>query len=285
MSYLRILNLYKDKTILIFKECYALEKIHGTSAHLKWKNKLKTINYFSGSESHEDFKLLFSSEIYDKISNLFPDSDVNVYGEAYGGNQQGMSGTYGNKLKFIAFDVEINGLWLNVPNAENVCEKLGIEFVHYTKISTDLESIDKERDKPSTQAIRNGVVERKIGEGIILRPLFEFRMNNGSRVICKHKRDEFMETKTPRKVDMNQLKLMDDAREIAEEWVTEMRLSHVLDKLPVELKIENTKDVIKAMIEDVYREAEGEIVESKDVVRCIGNRTAMLFHNKIKNLS
>lgn len=29
MGYLKINNLYKEQTILLFKECYALEKIHG----------------------------------------------------------------------------------------------------------------------------------------------------------------------------------------------------------------------------------------------------------------
>ena len=29
MSYMEIPNLYKDKTILMFKQCYAMEKIHG----------------------------------------------------------------------------------------------------------------------------------------------------------------------------------------------------------------------------------------------------------------
>ena len=31
MAYLHIDNLYKNQEILMFKECYALEKIHGTS--------------------------------------------------------------------------------------------------------------------------------------------------------------------------------------------------------------------------------------------------------------
>lgn len=30
MSYLHIPNLYKDQTILLLRECFALEKVHGT---------------------------------------------------------------------------------------------------------------------------------------------------------------------------------------------------------------------------------------------------------------
>ena len=36
MSYMHIDNLYKNQDILLFKECYALEKIHGTSAGLEF---------------------------------------------------------------------------------------------------------------------------------------------------------------------------------------------------------------------------------------------------------
>jgi hypothetical protein len=34
MGYAHINNLYKDQEILIFKHVWALEKIHGTSAHI-----------------------------------------------------------------------------------------------------------------------------------------------------------------------------------------------------------------------------------------------------------
>jgi hypothetical protein len=56
-----------------------------------------------------------------------------------------------------------------------------------------------------------------------------------------------------------------------------MRLIHVLDKLPQGINIKSTKTVIVAMIEDVYREGEGEIMESKEANSYIGSRTAQLL--------
>jgi hypothetical protein len=284
MGYMHIDNLYKDQTILIFKECYALEKIHGTSAHINWDAKAKKAKFFSGGESHERFVSLFDVEFLEtKLAELFVTSNATIYGEAYGGKQQGMSNTYGKELKFIGFEVQVGELWLNVPNAENVCKSLNIEFVDYVKCSTDLEVLNAERDKPSTQAKRNGIVEDKIREGVVLKPLIEFRTNNGSRVIAKHKRDEFKETKTPREVSPEEFKILEDAKAIAEEWVTEMRLKHVLDKLPQGINVESTKLVIDAMVEDVYREAKGEIVESREVTKCIGSKTAVMFKQKLQN--
>jgi hypothetical protein len=214
---------------------------------------------------------------------MFVTSNAIIYGEAYGGKQQGMSNTYGKELKFIGFEVQVGELWLNVPNAEAVCKSLNIEFVDYVKVSTDLEALNAERDKPSTQAKRNGIIEDKIREGVVLKPLLEFTTNNGGRVIAKHKRDEFKETKTPREVSPEEFKVMEDAKAIAEEWVTEMRLKHVLDKLPQGINVESTKLVIDAMVEDVYREAKGEIVESREVTKYIGSKTAVMFKKKLQN--
>jgi RNA ligase len=284
MGYLHIDNLYKDQTILIFKECYALEKIHGTSAHISWNAKEQKVKFFSGGESHERFVSLFDVELLQtKLAEMFVTSNAIIYGEAYGGKQQGMSNTYGKELKFIAFEVQVAELWLNVPNAEGVCKSLNIEFVDYVKVSTDLTALDAERDKHSIQAIRNGCGEGKIREGVVLKPLVEFTTNNGGRVIAKHKRAEFKETKTPREVSSEEFKVMEDAKAIAEEWVTEMRLKHVLDKLPQGINVESTKLVIDAMVEDVYREAKGEIVESREVTKYIGSKTAVMFKKKIQN--
>ncbi len=60
-----------------------------------------------------------------------------------------------------------------------------------------------------------------------------------------------------------------------------MRLTHVLQKIP-NAGIEQMRDVIRAMVEDVYREAAGEIVESKDAEAAIGRRAAALFKARLQ---
>lgn len=284
-------NLYKDQTILMFKECYALEKIHGTSTYITFNVKEKTIHYSSGCITHSTFVKLFNEqELIERFSEIFPEHmfdspnpKVSIFGEGYGGSTLKMSATYGNEIKFIAFDVKVGNHWLNVPNAEDVALKLGLEFVAYEKITTDLESIDRERDKDSTQAIRNGIGEGKMREGIVLKPLIEVTLNNGSRIISKHKRDEFKETATRREVLPEMQAVLDDANAIANEWVTEIRLEHVLDKLPQDIDLKSTGMVIQAMVEDVLREADGEIVDSKEARKAISSRAAKLFKNKINN--
>lgn len=284
MGYAHIENLYKDNSIMMFKEVFALEKIHGCSSHISWKHKNKEIRYFSGGEEYCEFIKLFDTEfIKQKFIEIFPDKDVKIHGEAYGGTQQGMSKTYGEELKFIVFDVKVNGMFLNVPNAEKVAKQFNLEFVDYAKIPCTIEAIEQEKMKDSVQAIRNGMGEGKIREGVVLRPLIELRKNNDDRIMCKHRRDEFSETKTPRLLTDADLKVLSDADEVADEWVTHMRFKHVIDKLPKELTIRDTKVVIEAMVEDVYREAKGEIIESKEVRNRIGKRTVELFKNYLES--
>ena len=77
-------------------------------------------------------------------------------------------------------------------------------------------------------------------------------------------------------VDPSRLEVLTQATAIAEEWVTPTRLKHVLDKLD-QPGVERTGEVIRAMTEDVLREGQGEIEDSKDAWQAIGRRTAELF--------
>ena len=279
MGYAHIENLYKCLDILLFRECYALEKIHGTSAHLKWLDG--NVLYSSGGEKRDRFVNLFDNDKLVAAFLAIGHPEVTVYGEAYGGSQQGQSWRYGKELRFVAFEVRVGDAWLSVENAADVAAKLGLEFVYYKRISTDLAAVDAERDAPSEQARRNGVEGDQPREGIVLRPLEEMTKSNGARIIAKHKRDEERETATTRTVDAEKLEVLRASNAIAAEWVTPTRLDHVLDKLG-SVGMEQTPDVIRAMIEDVAREAAGEIVDSKDARRAIGAATAKLFKARIK---
>lgn len=277
MGYLHIQNLYQYEDILLFKECYAMEKIHGSSAHVTLSNGNLTFN--SGGESSERFVKLFPPDLKDKVE-LYG-YDITIYGEVYGSKCQGMKDTYGNDLRFVVFDIEIAGVWLPVPEAETMAKNLGLEFVYYEKVSTDIESLNAQRDADSVQAVRNGMGSGHKREGVVLRPLIEVSRADGSRVICKHKRDDFRETATPRVVGATP-KVLSEANAIATEWVTTMRLQHVLDKIPGHnLSIMQT--IISAMQEDVLREGNGEIVDSKEARKAISQKTVAMYKEYLKN--
>jgi len=141
---------------------------------------------------------------------------------------------------------------------------------------TDIAEIDAQRDRPSTQAIRNGCGEHA-REGVVLRPLIEVTKNNGDRIIVKHKGDEFKETKTPRNVDPEKMQILEEANAVADEWVTLNRLNNIISHLPGDLDVTKTGNYIKLMIEDVRREGGEEVIMSKSVEKAIGKKTAQLI--------
>ena len=290
MAYRKIHNLYKNKDILYFKQAYALEKVHGTSAHIGYRADQDKLIFFSGGANHENFLKLFDQEIllekFRQNHQEHPDSNViTIYGEAYGGKLQAMSSTYGKELKFIAFEVKIDDTWFPVPEAERFAAKFDQEFVPYCVIDTSEEQINREMMADSEVAIRRGMGSGHMREGIVLRPLIEVVFQNGGRIICKHKRPEFAEREhTPKFTNPDKLKVLEEANAIANEWVNTVRLQHVLDWLGLsEPEMKDMNKVIKGMVEDVYTEAKGEIVESKETKKAIGKRTAKVFQEYLRN--
>ena len=310
MGYAHISNLYRPESqvILLFKELWAMEKIHGTSSHISFKadavspSSTGQISLFSGGTNSVTFASLFDLNALLPIFIELGHEKITIYGESYGGKEQGMSYLYGKNHKFVVFDVKIgtdfeenDGYFLEVPEAERVALKLGLEFVPYRKIPATLEAIDAERDADSVQAVRNGVDltnlpilrdgnrRTALREGIVLRPLVGVKYR-GHRICAKHKSDKFScggeRKNTPKVDDPEKLKLYTDAQEAAEEFCTEMRLVHVLDKLPGGIGMESIPVVIRAMIEDIEREAKGEILENKETRKAIGAKTVAMFKKR-----
>jgi len=284
MGYLHIQNLYKCQDVLLFKELYALEKVHGTSAHISLKEG--SLAFFAGGANHERFVSLFNAEALKGALAELGAQEVVVYGEAYGGKMQGMRDSYGDNLAFIVFDVRIDTVWLPVPAAEAVATKLGLEFVPWVKIPATVESCDAERDRPSGVAERRGRGFDKRREGVVLRPVLEVLNLYGERIIAKHKRDEFRETATPRVVlvDPSKAECLAGAEAIALEWVTPMRLEHVLSKKAGTPDLSWIPAVVVSMVEDVEREAVGEIVKSRAAHKAIGARTVKLFKARLQQV-
>jgi len=278
MGYYSIDNLYKNQDIFLFKECYAMEKIHGTSAHIGVRDE--KIRFFSGGVPPEEFVKLFDVNRL-LVELLAIATDITVYGEAYGGKCQGMSKTYGKELKFVAFEVKIGYCWLNVPMAEEIVKRIGLEFVDYAKIPTDVEYLDKERARCSSQAVRNGMGGDHLREGIVCRPLIEVVKNNGERVIVKYKNEEFQETKKKREIGKDKLEILTRAEDIAIEWATEMRLDHILSDYREVLSIEHTGEVIKLMLADIAKESVGEIEWGHEARKAIGKAVAKMFRKRL----
>lgn len=286
MGYLHINNLYKDQRILAFKQVYAMEKVHGTSAHVSYN--LGQLHFSPGGCNLDPFVALFNKEELEAKFKALGHEKVVVFGEAYGGKLFKMKETYGDKLQFIVFDIRIGDSWLDVPKMAQLAADLGFEVVPWELVSTDVEVLNSLRDRPSEVAVRRGCAADREREGVVLRPPFEVTLNNGERLIVKHKGAKFEERQNVPKVGTPEVQAtLSGAQAVADEWVTEMRLAHVLDKLQPDgkvLEIKDTPAVMNAMLEDVYREAKGEIVESKEVAAAIKRAASKMFHTRLKSV-
>ena len=287
MGFISIPNLYKDRLVLGFRRLYALEKIHGTSAHVNWLPEISEVRLHAGGGNHEEFQGVMPPDLKERLTARV-DKPCRIHGEFFGGHDgkgQGMNATYGDLPRFVVFDVRFGDVFLDVPKAESLAVALGFEFVHYDEIAGTQEACDAARDAPSVQAVRCGMGGDKLREGVVLRPLVELRKNNGERVIAKHRRPEFSERAggEPREFDPEVDAVMTEADEIAGEWVVPNRLNHVLDKMsPRATTLRDVRRVIDAMVEDVAHEAAGEIAWNTQVQKAVSRRASDLFINRVK---
>lgn len=287
MGYAKISNLYKRPDFMdMFRKVWVLEKIHGTSTHIRFKGE--EFNIFSGGADKSSFAMLFDRDALMGIYNnsSLAGKDVTLYGEGYGGKLQGMSETYGKQLRFIVFDVLVEDKWLEVTDAKQVAERFGQEFVWHKLVDNTIEELNRYRDQPSELAKIRGCGNDKKAEGVIVKPLCECYDKNGGRWYVKHKRADFCETASRREtiLDPGKIAILAEAESIASEWVTPMRLEHVLDKLtPKAVGLEDTGRIIKAMQEDIRSESEGEIDWrlEKDILAKIAKNTSALWKGKV----
>lgn len=321
MGYRKIPNLYRPEIadILDEPELYAMEKIHGTSAHIKYHAD-GTLSFFAGGANHQQFVDLFDqaallkafreiAEGSQAVRLPVPVKSWTVFGEAYGSKINAQAWRYGKQLRFVAFDVLITGSgeeairyddndsdtliftpglpkhehWFTVPAAHDfVTGLLGLEFVHYEVVKSDLATLDAARDKPSTQAKRNGIEGDQPTEGVVLRPLTEKSAANFDRMMAKHKRKEERETKTDFQPG-ERIAIYEAAQAIAQEWVTEERLNHVIQKVCLDQapSVKHFQSVIDGMVDDVITEGGQMLVDTPEARRAIGGKAAKMFKARL----
>lgn len=293
MGYRKIPNLYRPEIADILEEpqLYAMEKIHGTSAHIKYHNGKLT--FHSGGANHQEFVKLFDpTRLENNLLGMLREpgctwDSVVIYGEAYGGKMNAQAWRYGKPLRFVAFDVcLVDGFeaetWLTVPDADLFVKDLELEFVHYEVVSSKLVDLDAARDKPSTQAKRNGIEGDQPTEGVVLRPLIEKPAANFDRMMAKHKRKEERETRTDFQPG-DKIAVYEAAQAIAQEWVTEERLNHVIQKVCLDQTptVKHFQSVINGVVDDVITEGGQMLVDTPEARRAIGGKAAKLFKARL----
>lgn len=287
MSFMKIRNLYQVPEVF---EVFALYKADGSSSHISFHSKDLSLSYFPGCAKLERFKTLFNEEnLLNKFKELFQHEKIDkvtIYGEVYGGKIQGNAKKYGPNIRFTAFDVKVETdynktFWMDVPKAEEIVKALDLDFIPYNRGPLTLEWLNEQRALPSRLAIAPDMPS----EGIVVRPIHELTFNDGGRWIIKHKNEEFRETKSKREVTPEKQAVLTECQKIAEEYVVNERLKHVLNKTQYRGP-EDTGNIIRAMVADIKAEAfdTGEITWSKEIEKAVSRATAQLLKDSYNKL-
>jgi len=124
-----------------------------------------------------------------KFAGIFPDEedlDVVLYGEGYGARIQKGGGNYiSDGVDFVLFDVQINGMYLERNNIEDIGDKLGIKVVPIIGHGTLEEAIEVTKRGFKSQW------GNFTAEGIVARPETELKTRRGDRIITKVKYADF----------------------------------------------------------------------------------------------
>jgi len=165
------------------------EKIDGTNIRIGWIPEIgkkfggRTDNAQTPSFLLEKLQNLFPDKL---LSDVFPSTEVTLYGEGYGAKIQKGGGNYiPDGCDFILFDVMIGDWWLERENVEDIARKLHINVVPIIMKGTIKEAI---------LAIRDGVGSTFgdfLAEGMVLKPTTELFTRNGKRIVTKIKHRDF----------------------------------------------------------------------------------------------
>lgn len=203
-------NLFNSETLV-----YVTEKLHGTSARYGvfpthagtiWKKILKFFHllpkheFCYGSRNLQlqapgnKGKIYYSSDVYGKIAKqediaakLLPGEAI--YGEIVGdGIQKNYSyGCKAGEHKFFAYDVQVDGRWLDPVDFRAFCKERGFEPVPMLYLGLwDKEIADKLRQGDSE------VGGQKIREGVVIKPATETFNPMFGRVVAKFINDEYL---------------------------------------------------------------------------------------------
>lgn len=170
----------------------------------------------------------------DKVLDLFnyccSTGDILViYGELYGeGVQKGVF--YSKEKDFVAFDVNLNGVFLDKDFVNSVVTLFNIPVAPVLYKGSFLDCLDFNNTFDS----KVGGIKNNTAEGVVIAPNHTKYLANGSRVIIKNKTSSFSEKAKKVKTKKPDIILTEDQQELYNTltpYLCENRLKNVISKI------------------------------------------------------
>jgi len=156
------------------------EKIDGTNVRIGWDGQKVQIGGRTDNAQIPAFLLEVLQDLF--LPEKFKGFDnVILFGEGYGPKIQKGGGKYRDTPGFVLFDVKIGDWWLKMEDAQDIAQKLALDFVPIDGTGSLHSAID---------AVRIGQQSNFgdfIMEGYVLKPAIDLWNRRGERVITKIK--------------------------------------------------------------------------------------------------
>jgi len=273
-KYCSIENSYRVKYLndiveygLTYGEWVVTEKVHGSnlsfwmdqtgvkaakrSGFLTYGNRF--FNFQEVMDSYEkEFEVLFQA-VMDIYGIPFEKLEIALYGEIFGGTyphdgvdrvpnavtvQKGVF--YAPFNDFYAYDMKVNGRYINVDVFEEIMENVGFFYAKhiYKGFFKDVLAYPNEFPTKIPGRLELPDIEGNVCEGVVIKPVIARQFPNGERVILKNKNEKFSEilhskkSKTPKVPE--DISLLPEEEEIykkALSYINENRLRNVLSHI------------------------------------------------------
>ena len=172
----------------------AFEKIDGMNIRVIWDPDAPRVDIRGRTDRAQVPKPLINLLLEKfKPVDLFDEfgiSCVTIYGEGYGGKIQ-KGANYSDEICFRMFDVQVGFNWLKQTDVINIAKKFSVETAPYFGRATLAQLIE---------AVKGGVkstLRDGLSEGLVARPVGDFRDRLGRRIITKIKhRDLYVAPET-----------------------------------------------------------------------------------------
>jgi len=167
-------------------------------------------------------------------------------------------------VDFYAFDLKINGIFMNYNIFSEIMESVGFHYAKEVYRGPLSNCLQCPNDLPTTLPARFGLPEIKdnISEGVVIKPVNSRFFGSGGRVVLKNKNDKFKEKESSKKVKTPKpaVVLTDVEMEIlacAGECTTENRLRNVISQIG-EIDQKMFGKLLGAFCKDILEEVQNE---------------------------
>ncbi|MFA4875100.1 MAG: RNA ligase family protein [bacterium] len=309
-KYPHIENIDEVPAIFELPEVIVTEKVHGSAmriglidGRLRFGGRKLDFNDIrpESKEGQGFVSWVLDTGLEKRIETTFAGHDVILYGEWHGSGtpskewpqiQKGIRYIKGND--FRVFDIRLNGKYLPQDEIPAWAAKVGLKTTPVLfRGRPDAQIFNNLIDTMSRVGCENGIDDpENTIEGIVVRPIEMQWDAKGNPVMAKYKVGKWAErasaTKHPRTL-AKERPIIPGAKEFAEEFVTPVRLDHVLDQLREEqipIDVSSLGEVMKRMGQDIKREGANALADArlewKDVSPFVTHLTKNLFSRYLK---